>query len=101
MHIERFGADQLQVGHDRAWQALVEAHTGRLVEAERDCLEAQRIFDAQQGPPRADLPYVRMWIGIVLAEVGRLDQAEAVIARAVSDLRVTGPGGPFLGPAAP
>jgi serine/threonine-protein kinase len=96
IHVERFGADNLQVAHDRAWQALIEAHTGRLAEAERDCREAQRIFDTQKGPPRADLPNMRMWIGIVLAEAGQLDQADAVIARAVSDLRSSRPEGPFI-----
>jgi tetratricopeptide (TPR) repeat protein len=84
------------VAHDRAWQALIEAHTGRLADAERDCREAQRIFDSQKGPPRADLPHVRMWIGIVLAEAGQLDQADAVIARAVSDLRSSRSEGPFI-----
>jgi len=97
IHIERFGADHLQVAHDRTWQALIEAHTGHLAEAERDCREAQRIFDAQKGPARADLPNVRMWIGIVLSEVGQLDQADAVISRAVSDLRSSRQEGPLLG----
>ena len=97
IHIERFGADHLQVAHDRVWQAVVEAHTGRLAEAERDCREAQRIFDSQRIPARADLPNLRMWIGIVLAEAGQLDQADAVIARAVSDLRSARQEGPFLG----
>jgi len=96
IHIDRFGADNLHVAHDRAWQAVIEVHTGHLAEAERDCREAQRIFDSQKGPPRADLPNLRMWIGIVLAEAGQLDQAEAVIARAVSDLRSSRLEGPFI-----
>ena len=96
IHRDRFGADNVQVAHDRAWQAVIEAHTGHLGEAEHDCREAQRIFDAQEGPPRADLPNLRMWIGIVLAEADRLDQADAVIARAVSDLRSSRREGPFI-----
>ena len=48
--IERFGADNLQVAHDRTWLALVEAHIGRLADAVRDAREALRIFAAQPGP---------------------------------------------------
>jgi tetratricopeptide (TPR) repeat protein len=97
IHIERFGADNLQVAHDRVWQAVAEAHTGHLAEAARDGRDAERIFDSQRSPARADLPHVRMWIGIVLAEAGQLDRADAVIARAVSDLRSSRQDGPFLG----
>jgi tetratricopeptide (TPR) repeat protein/tRNA A-37 threonylcarbamoyl transferase component Bud32 len=95
IHIERFGAENLQVAHDRVWQAVIEMHIGHLLEATRDGREAQRIFALQKGPPRADLPNLRMWIGIVLAEAGQLDQAEAVIARVISDLRSSGTEGPF------
>jgi hypothetical protein len=38
-----------------------------------------------------------MWIGIVLAEAGRLDEADAVISRATSDLRSAHQQSAFLG----
>jgi hypothetical protein len=85
------------VAHDRTWQAVIGAHTGRLADAERDSREALGIFDAQKGPFRADLPNVRMWNGIVLAEARRLDDADAVISRAASDLRAARQEGLFLG----
>ncbi len=69
------------------WKAVVETHTGHLEQAERDARGALTLLDSYQGAVRADLPYMRARAGYVLAEAGRLDEANAQISRAAADLR--------------
>ena len=92
-----FGAVHLQVAIDRVWQAVVETHIGQLAKAERDAREALTFFDSYTGGVRADLPHMRSLIGIVLAEAGRLDEADAQVSRAAADLRAVHLEGAYLG----
>jgi tetratricopeptide (TPR) repeat protein len=94
---DEFGAFHVQVATDLVWQAVVDAHTGQLPKAERDAREALRFFDSYTGAVRADMPNMRTVIGGVLAEVGKLDEADAQITRAAADLRAAPLHGAFLG----
>src|SRR5262249_39203155 len=82
-----FGSVHEQIAADLVWQAVVEMHTGRLAKAERDARDALAYYDAQTHPSRVDLPHMRTTIGSVLAEAGKLDEADAEISRAAADLR--------------
>src|SRR5205823_4829613 len=67
-----FGSEHSQVATDRVWQAVIEAHIGRLGPAERDARAALAYYDAHAEPGRADLPHLRTLIGCVLADAGKL-----------------------------
>jgi eukaryotic-like serine/threonine-protein kinase len=92
-----FGADHSQVAIDRLWQAVVEMHSGLLAEAERDARATLAYLDAHTNPLRADAPYWRAVAGTVLAETGKLAEADAQIARAIADQRAAHHENVFLG----
>ena len=72
---------------DLAWQAMIESHTGRLDRAERDGREALRLFLAEKGIAPNDLAWMRVYASIVLAEAGRLQEADEQISEALSFCR--------------
>ena len=82
-----FGPANLQVATDRVWLAVIEAHSGRLAQAETDARQALAYFDDHPDPGRADRPHIRTLLGGVLADAGKLADADAQIARAAADLR--------------
>ena len=95
IHRASLGDDHPQVAMDLIWQAMIEAHAARLVEAERHTREALRGF------AKADevLPVERGWMdlfaGGVLATAGRLEEADTHLTEAVTIGRSEG-GDPSL-----
>jgi serine/threonine-protein kinase len=86
IHLDRFGPRHRQVAMDRAWQALIEAHTPRLTEAQADIEEAFRGLEAAGSSP-VNMAAMTAYVGVVLAEAGRLEEGDAYLGRAVSSYR--------------
>ena len=72
---------------DLAWQAMIEAHTARLADGERDAREALRLFATQDGIAPGDMAWMRFYAGIVLGEAGRLEEADEQLSQAVTFAR--------------
>ncbi|MFI5007278.1 MAG: tetratricopeptide repeat protein [Solirubrobacterales bacterium] len=87
IHRERFGPTHPQVAMDLAWQAMIEAHTARLADGERDAREALRLFATQDGIAPVDMAWMRLYAGIVLGEAGRLEEADGQLSQAVAFAR--------------
>lgn len=87
IHRDSLGPNHWHVALDLVWQAVIEAGTGRLPEAERDCGEALSRLDRQKDVGQVNLANVRSLAGSVLAEAGRLEEADEQLSQAVAVFR--------------
>jgi serine/threonine-protein kinase len=85
IHRERLGPDHWQVAFDLAWQAVLETRTARLARAVKDVREAIRLAPTSAGAP-SDRAALRIAAGRVLAEAGRLSEAEEQLRQATAVL---------------
>ena len=91
IHRERFGPDHLQVAIDLGWQAIIESHTDRITEAQRDGRDALRAVMSSSNVVAGDLATIRLYAGSVLAEAGRDAEAEEQLTQAITGFRARQP----------
>jgi tetratricopeptide (TPR) repeat protein len=87
IHRERLGPSHLQVAIDLACQATIESHSSRLAEAERDGRQVLALLTGGPAVVASDLATLRLNVGRVLAEAGRLEEADEQLAQAVAGFR--------------
>src|SRR5262249_46189255 len=84
IHREAFGPSHLEFAWDLSWQSMFEARMGQLAAAQRDCTAALNIFKSQPSIRPYRLCMVQSNAGFVLAETGRLEDAETQLTEATA-----------------
>jgi serine/threonine-protein kinase len=87
IHREALGADNVQVVHGVLIRSAIESRTARLSEAVHGCGEALRFFATHKGFGARWEANTLSVCGMVLAEAGRLEEAEGRLAEAVARFR--------------
>jgi serine/threonine-protein kinase len=97
IHREVLGPDNVQSLQDLVVQGMIEARTGRLADAQRDCSQALGFFAEHKSfGPRTEA-VVRTACGKVLGEAGHLEEADLQFTQAVAQFRAAGLNGLSLG----
>jgi tetratricopeptide (TPR) repeat protein len=96
IHRETLGPDNVQTVLGVLLRARLEARTARLAEAQRDCREALALVAANKNFGSRRVANAHSSCGGALAEAGRLDEAEAHLADAVTRFRAAGVQGATL-----
>jgi serine/threonine protein kinase len=97
IHRASLGPTHWHVALDLAWQGVIEGDAGRLAEAERDCRLALDLVDRQKEIGPINLGNVRSLAGSVLAEAGRLEEADRQLSEAVAVFRSSHRSGVWFG----
>lgn len=90
IHHEAFGPSHREFAWDLSWQSMFEARAGQLAAAERDCTAAQNFFKNQPTIRPYLLCMVQSNAAFVLAEAGRLEEAETQLSEAIALCRARG-----------
>ena len=90
IHRERFGPAHFQVAIDLTGLGVVEAYTRHLTGGVDHCLQAMALLENQKSATPRDLATARLYVGIVLLEAARLEDADRELARAAAEFSQEG-----------